>query len=966
MPNISEAITIGLHPIYSKQRYRNWSELEEAIRQIEETTEKGDAFEQFCYLFLMYHKDLYNIEQVWSDKISGRGIPDEVRKRYKIEKTDYGIDGISQLTDGRIEAWQAKFRSDQSSPTASELATFWTESEYCDSKRTIANTARLPIVANKKINHEQTLLDRLLELDEDFFGAVFNIATQKVAALKPQKFTPRPHQQEMLTDVVNGLRVNNRGKLIAACGTGKTLAALWVSESSELAASKVLILAPSISLVGQTVREWVEHRNTNFEYLCVCSDVSITSDIEEDEEVSDISVSDLDFSVTTSPEEILRWLTSKSDKRQYIFSTYQSIPVLEEALKRMPSFKFDLAIYDEAHRTVGREDQFFSRALLDKCVPANKRLFMTATERLVNPAVKAYAKKSGVEIFSMDDEEKYGPTLHDFNFGKAIKAGVIADYEIVLAVVNGQEEADLIKNNSYVFLDEEKCERVTLSAELLFKAGFLMKALVGEEVRKVITFHASRKRAVTFERALDLIAKNLSFGDSQPIFTYVLGDQNSAERSIRISNFENAERGVLGNVHVLSEGVDIPIVDSVYFVDPKKSLIDIVQGIGRALRKSPNVNKVAKIIVPVIIPEDAQSLDDVAWDEALLTFHSVIQSMRDQDSALRQEVDSYNEFAVSDGKKGTRLSEGVSGQRLRIITQGIKLPTGVSINDFLKKITIRIATANGNPTGAKLGFSHLGKGERKSTYKPIFGILGDYNPEPYRDSLVLPTLQCFKERDIRSRADLVINHNNVSHAERLGVIKSIEKNTFVLTKIGMALSKNELSFENVFRNQMMIFCCSEIYSYRVIFRILLELRSLNHVEFLFGPYIMQGSAEHEIVAAIDRIKFIRNNFPSLELTSLSNREAVGRELNQMSPVEIPQNEIWGDRSTPKNKFRYLANSIVLFDVFEDRKEGYREPIRIQTGSVGRIEELLKMSNPDMIQKDLYGDWIWIMDSKKAL
>lgn len=947
----------GLHPVFSRRRYENWAEIEEEIRQIEETTEKGNAFEQFCYFFLLYNKDLYHITEVWSDKVPGREIPETIRKKYKLENTDYGVDGVSLLTTGGVEAWQAKFRSDQSSPTATELATFWSEAEYCEAKRTIANSSRLPVVADKKINHEQTLLDRLFELDQDFFDALFTAAKAPNEKLRLPKYTPRPHQEAMLKDVIKGLQQNDRGKLIAACGTGKTLVALWVSESKELGANKVLVFAPSISLVGQTVREWVQHKNRDFEYLCVCSDKTVTSDLEDDGEESDISADELDFTVTTTSDEVAEWLKSTSDKVQYVFSTYHSIPVIEEALKKAgKGFQFDLAIFDEAHRTVGREDQFFSRGLLNENVPAKKRLFMTATERLVNPAVKTYAKKSGVEIFSMDDVGKYGPTLHDFNFGKAIAAGVIADYEIALAVINGEDELDLIKSNAYVFLDDEQNEKVTLPAELLFKAGFLIKTLVAEDIGKVITFHASRRNAITFNRALSLIAQNKSFGELTPVFTYVLGDQNSAERSIRISNFRNAERGVLGNVHVLSEGVDIPIVDSVYFVDPKKSLVDIVQGIGRALRKAPNVKKIAKVIVPVIIPENIENLDEVAWDETLSTFHAVIQSMRDQDTSLHEEIDRFNEFAISNGKKGVLLGMD-SKNKVKVITTGIKLPQGINLEDFLSKITVRVATANGNPTGAKMGFSHLGKGERKSEFKPTFAILGDYNPEAYRDSLVWPTLERMMDGRPKSRAELAANHNNVAHAERLGVIRK-DNDNYVLTGLGQALTGGNISFEDVFRNQMMLFGQDNIFPYRIVVELLIRLGSLNHFEFLFGPYVMQGSnVKQEIQDAIDRIKHIRANYPNLELTNLSNREVLTKQLNELSPVEIAHNDIWGDRTTLKNKFRFLANHLALFDFLEPRKEGYKEPIRINSGSVEAALNALKKSDPANA-KGPYGDWRW--------
>lgn len=947
----------GLHAIFSKQKYSNWTELEDEIRNIEATTEKGDAFEQFCYFYFLYHKDIYKIEEVWSDKVPGREIPKSVREKYKLEKNDYGVDGVSLLSSGGVEAWQSKFRSDQSAPTATELATFWTESEYCEAKRTIANSDHLPVVAEKKLNHEQTLLDRLLDLDQDFFDALHGVATTNETVIELPKYSPRPHQQAMLDDVVTGLSSNDRGKLIAACGTGKTLAALWVSENEKVKFQKVVVFAPSISLVGQTVREWVKHRNRDFEYLCVCSDKTITEDIEENE-FSDIDVDDLDFNVTTTSEEVAEWLDATQDCNQYIFSTYHSIPVLEAALKSIGDYKFDLAIFDEAHRTVGREDQYFARGLLDENIPAKKRLFMTATERLVNPAVKTYAKNSGVEVFSMDDEDKYGPTFHNFNFGKAIKAGVIADYEIVLAAVSGDDERELIGNNAYLAITDGNEEEVTISSDLLFKAGFLTQTLVSGEVVKVISFHSSRKNATIFNSALEIISQKKSFGDSAPVFTYVLGDQNSSERSVRISNFKEAERGVLGNVQVLSEGVDIPIVDSVYFVDPKKSLIDIVQGVGRALRKPPGVSKTAKVIVPVIVPDEIENLDEIDWDESLATFHAVIQSMRDQDDTLHEEIDQFNEFAVSNGKKGIRL--GSKSNRVKVVTRGIKLPKNIALDDFLKKITIRVATANGNPTGSKLGFSHLGKGERKSNYKPQFSILGDYNPDTYRDSLVAPTVAQFdKLNATKNRKDLTINHNNVSHAIRLGVIRASDKDQFELTELGKKLHKEEISFEDVFRNQMMLYTNNNLTPYRLILETLLSVNTLNHFEFLFGPYVIQNSEDikAEIEASVSRINHIRSHYPNLDLTNLNNRESVTVELNKISPVEIAHNDIWGDRTTLKNKFRFLANHITLFEELEPRKEGYKEPLKIKDGNTEKLKTILKLSDPKNA-KEPYGDWYW--------
>jgi len=147
----------GLHPIF-QDRYQSWVELEQAIALIEDTTEKGDAFEQFSYFYFLYHKDLYKIEEVWCDKVRGREIPNEIRSRYKLKKKDIGVDGASRLLSGELEAWQAKFHSDRSSATLTELSTFWAEAERASSRRIIANCARLPPDAEKRLNHTQTLV----------------------------------------------------------------------------------------------------------------------------------------------------------------------------------------------------------------------------------------------------------------------------------------------------------------------------------------------------------------------------------------------------------------------------------------------------------------------------------------------------------------------------------------------------------------------------------------------------------------------------------------------------------------------------------------------------------------------------------------------------------------------------------------------------------------------------------------
>lgn len=956
----------NFYPLLQK-RYTKWNDLEIEISKIKETTEKGNIFEQFSYFYFLYFKDLYQISEIWNDKVRGREIPIEIKKKYKIESKDNGIDGISLLADGTIEAWQAKFREYHSSPTARELATFWSESEYVDSRRIIANCTVLPNVADKKRGHKQILLDKFVTLDQDFFDALYKFANTLDHAIARIKYLPRDHQKRMINDVVNGLKAHDRGKLIAACGTGKTLAALWITEDDALNINKVIILMPSIDLVGQTLRQWVTHKNKPFNYLCVCSDKTVERDVVDDIENFDIQTSELGVNVTTTKSEVIEWLKKTHGTRQYIFSTYHSISVISEAVKELEDYYFDIAIMDEAHRTVGRSDQLFSLSVKDEVLPSKKRLFMTATEKLVNPRIQTYAKKSGFEVFSMENESIYGPTLHSYTFGQAIKENVIADYEIILAEVKDGADKELIEVNRLIELEakENDLEPLLVSSEILFKTSFLIKAIIENISSKIITFHNTKKRAATFENCVNFLGRRMSSSSLSDLYSgYVIGTQNSAERAERIEFFEAAKRGILCNVQVLSEGVDVPIIDSVYFVDPKSSLIDIVQAIGRALRKPSGIQskKISKIIIPIIIPPNTTNLDEINWDETLMTFHSVIQAMRDQDHRLSDQINEMNLFIITNGKKGRKLSYGNEGKIRVMLPSNISLPEKIDIDTFLQKITLRIATANANPENGEIGFSRLGKGQRKSEYKPNFGILGDYNPEIYRDELVIPTINRFAhDTDMVPRTNLVVNHNNLSHALRLGVIKVNAEKLTKLTPLGKALKNNEISFENLFKNQMLLYSINNtLFPYRSILQILLELDSLSHIEFLYGPYIMKTteSGEFDVNSAIKRIIKMRELYPNLDVANISNREHLRLELNEQFAIDIPEHDVWSDRSTPKNKFRYLKNGLSLFDCMDNTDRSYRIPILLKNKEMAK--ELLRKSDT-LLSPDLnyYGSWIWL-------
>jgi superfamily II DNA or RNA helicase len=856
-------------------------------------------------------------------------------------------------------------------PTFAELATFWSEAENADIRRIIANSKDLPSVSVKKQNHRQTLVDKLLQLDEDFFGLFHEFALDTDTKIAPKKLSPRPHQQQMIDAVINGFETNDRGKLIAACGTGKTLAGMWATESESLDANNVLILVPSIALVGQTLNEWVMNRSKKFDYLCVCSDTSVTGNVsdfdEAESEQEDVLVSDLGVTVTTDSELISSWIKS-SGKRKYIFSTYHSIEAIETALNSLEEFKFDLVVFDEAHRTTGASDQLFAAALTDSKIPAKKRLFMTATERLINPRIKSFAQNAGKEVFSMDDEDTYGPTFFAYKFGDAINDGVIADYEIILSEVTADRENELIQLNRLLQVESnEGNEQVQVSADQLYKAGLLYKAIANGETAKAISFHNAKKSASNFALCLEYLANTKKLAN-QPYITTIFGDNNSSERAERIDNFKNAESGLIANVQVLSEGVDIPLIDTVYFVDPKSSVVDIVQAVGRALRKPQGLEtKVAKIIIPFRVPAGITSLDEVDWDSTLQTFHEVLQAMRSQDQRLADEVNQINLFGATGGKSGRRIDNSKGTKiKVNITDPALALPESISIDDFLSRITLRVATAN--EQGVNTGFSHLGKGQRRSEFKPILTFFGDYTIDIFRDALIMPTVKQFKSsNDVLKREQLqithngVLSHNNISSAKRMGVIKFVDKNSASLSEIGQRLHSKELNFNDVFANQLMLFEANGIFPYRELIKVLSIVHSINHIEFLYGPYAMQLNAmgQPDTNGAVARIQAIRANFENIDIVNTHNREDVLAKLNDITGFDMSFEDVWSDRTTIKNKYRYFKNHLSALPIIKNPEGGYREPLELQDENE-QLEDFLKMSNPNSAPNaEFYGNWIWI-------
>ena len=362
--------------------YLSFSEWEDAVETISNTTEKGDAMEHLVYFYLKSNSQYYDIKEIYTED----HIPEQLRVQLKLERKDNGVDGVIVRNDGKTIAYQVKFRSAHAVPTAQELATFWAESEYADYRLICANCANLPKVSGKKKNQMSILLDKFLKLDFAFFEEFQKYLKGDISARSTtKKAVPEgayQYQQHLINQITDGLSKHDRGKFIAACGTGKTLVAMWVHESMK--AGDILFVVPSLALIRQTLDSWIHNCSVPFSYLCVCSDPSVAA--LEDDEVNTLA-SDVDFPVTTNPDDIHTFLSGSAEKK-VIFATYNSLDAISNALFET-KFTFDLGIFDESHRTAGRKDSLmFVYGMEDDYIPIKKRLFMTATERLVSPRLK--------------------------------------------------------------------------------------------------------------------------------------------------------------------------------------------------------------------------------------------------------------------------------------------------------------------------------------------------------------------------------------------------------------------------------------------------------------------------------------------------------------------------------------------------------------------------------------------------
>ena len=654
--------------------------------------EMGDQFEQLFAAYLRLdpqYQELYSDVWLWGEWPDRAG------------KVDTGIDIVArERATSEYCAVQCKFYDDAYTLQKADIDSFFTAS----GKPPFRSRIIVSTTDHWSKHAEDALKDQYLPVVrvriEELAASTIDWSTFSLKHPDQLKVRPknqlREHQKEALSDVMAGLKVDDRGKLIMACGTGKTFTALKIAEQFAHSqdtghTGSVLFLVPSIALLSQTLREWTAQSAVQIHPFAVCSDTAVGKRRDSDSE--DLSVHDLPFPATTDAAKLTAQMKMLAGQRplMVVFSTYQSIQVVAEAQK-LGAPVFDLIICDEAHRTTGvilsgEEESNFVRVHDNAYLKAGKRLYMTATPRIYDEDSRSKAAESDALVVSMDDEKTYGRELHRLGFGAAVERNLLTDYKVLVLAVDE-------KFVSRTFQKQLSVEGELNLDDVVKITGCwngLSKRMVQEEGQdgQVMSDPLPMRRAVAFARTIKeserlagqfeaVVRANIQQvqeeqeqdedKDVQPDHDFlkcevhhVDGGMNVLRRSQELDWLKAETDGqtcrILSNARCLSEGVDVPNLDAVMFLTPRNSVVDVVQSVGRVMRRSPGKN-FGYIILPIGIPAGMSPEEALKDNKRYRTVWQVLQALRAHDDRFNATV---NKIELNKQKPGQINVIGIGG-----------------------------------------------------------------------------------------------------------------------------------------------------------------------------------------------------------------------------------------------------------------------------------------------------------------
>lgn len=625
----------------------------------------GDRFERLLCRYL-------ELDPLYAERFSRVWMFNDWPQKGRVG--DVGIDVVAEeRATGEFCGIQCKFFLPEHTVSKEDIDSYFTAlgNPLFTSGLIVSTTDRWGKNAEHAIEHQTKPVNRLTVHDLDaspIDWSKFSPQRPQDLALRSQK-KPRDDQKAAIADVTKGFAAAERGKLIMACGTGKTFTALKIAE--RLAPNgHVLFLVPSLSLLSQTLREWTAESVRPIHSLAVCSDSNIGKrNVKGDDDKGDITTYDLAFPATTSARQIVghyqaiqRMAARKKSAAQMtvVFSTYQSIQAVSDAQKAgLP--EFDLIICDEAHRTTGvtlsgEDESHFVKVHDANFIRAKKRLYMTATPRVYGDEAKVKAGQADAELCSMDDVSLFGEEFHRLGFGEAVSKNLLSDYKVlVLAVdekyVNKAFQRQIADKNNEIDLND--AVRITGCWNGLAKRFDQTTATAADlqgdvlHMRRAVAFSRSIKDSKAFvEKFAQIIAAyRETHPDAENLLhcdlDHVDGTFDALKRNARLDWLkaetpENTCR-ILSNARCLSEGVDVPALDAVLFLNPRKSIIDVVQSVGRVMRRAEG-KKYGYIILPIGIPADVPAEEALKDNEKYKVVWQVLQALRAHDDRFNATV----------------------------------------------------------------------------------------------------------------------------------------------------------------------------------------------------------------------------------------------------------------------------------------------------------------------------------------
>ena len=606
---------------------------------------KGELFER---LMLTYFSQDPDYQQQFSEVYLYK---DWAALQTGYDANDIGIDLIAKEHDGGYCAIQCKCYAENTRISKPHLDSFISASasELFTARLIVDTGGEWGPNALRTIDpiKDKLRIIRYSDLESSPFDwPDLSLQDPEQLTYQQRRFHLKDHQKVAFDDVTDGFKASDRGKMIMACGTGKTFTALRIAEEIAGIAGRVLYLVPSISLLSQAMREWSEQRGIDHAYIGICSDTRAGQTSE------DSSILELKIPVTTDPASISHTLQNPdTDKMTVVFCTYQSLPIVEQA-QDDGAPAFDIIFCDEAHRTTGVEapgDRTSPFVLVHDAdrIRANKRLYMTATPRLYTEGAKSKASRHDTDVFSMDEPDIYGPEFHRLPFSKAVEVDELSDYKVVVLAVSEREVNAALRGESDININDATkivgCWRALQNPESKENGNEPVNPL-----KRVIAFTnkiAESKAMVKYWDEIVETATERLPEDQQPTdficeTQHVDGTYHALNRKARLDWLKGDTDGtcrILSNARCLSEGIDVPALDAVLFMNSRKSYVDIIQAVGRVMRKAPG-KQYGYIVLPVAIPDGvdpANALDD---NERFSTVWGVLRALRSHDDRLNAEI----------------------------------------------------------------------------------------------------------------------------------------------------------------------------------------------------------------------------------------------------------------------------------------------------------------------------------------